>query len=464
MSQARHEDLSRDLCAAVAAVRYADLPPPVVERLKLFLVDTLGVIRGATNAPGIAQLNRRLASWEPGGVAPILISGHKVSPPSAALANGAAAHALDFDDQHDPARVHTNCVMVPALLGAAADAEAGSVDGERFLLALAIGAEVHARLGLACTNSLGWGWHPTMVLGSLAGAIAVGRLLDLPAEGLQNALGMAFHQASGSAQSMRDGVLSKRLGAGFAARAAVLGAFLAADGLTGTRRSLEGTAGLIALYERDVFDVGQLMDDLGKTWRILDYSLKPNPCCRATHTVIGLGLQLRDSGIAPDDLKAVRLGLGEYNWLAVGAPYEPERREVVHAQFSAGYTFARALHDGNVDFDAFRREALDEPGVTAITSITECVNDPRIPAPAIYPAYARLTLRSGEVRELHSALMKGSPGDPMTREEVSLKFRACLRAGLPHSRPDAGDRLVDVIGGLERRNDAVQALVDAFPR
>ena len=76
-------------------------------------------------------------------------------------------------------------------------------------------------------------------------------MLKLDSEGLGNALGLAFHQASGSAQSMRDGVLSKRLGAGFAARAAVLGAFLAADGLSGTRRTLEGNAGLAALYERN---------------------------------------------------------------------------------------------------------------------------------------------------------------------------------------------------------------------
>lgn len=460
MAHEPRENLSRELCARAAALQFSDLPPEVVDRLKLFLMDTLGVVRGATSAPGIGALNRRLERWEPSGVATILLSGRKVSPPSAALANGAAAHALDFDDQHDPARVHTNCVMVPALLAAGQDA--GPVDGKAFLLSLAIGAELHARLGLACSNSLGWGWHPTMVLGCLAGAIAVGRLLGLSEGGIQNALGMAYHQASGSAQSMRDGVLSKRLGAGFAARAAVLGAFLAADGLTGTRRSLEGSAGLISLYERDVFDVEQLLGGLGTDWRILDYSLKPYPCCRATHTIIGLGLQARARGIRADDVRSIRLGLGEYNWIAVGAPYEPRRKEVVHAQFNAAYTFARALRDGKVDFESFALSALDEPGIAKITSVTECINDSRISPPSIHPAYARITMRDGAEEELYSDRMKGSPDDPMTVEEVTAKFHACVRNGLP-AASEGGDALVETIRGLAGQADAAQVLVDAFP-
>ena len=458
----QYAGLSRELCASAARISYADLPVEVTDRLKLFLIDTFGVIRGASAAPGLHALNRRLSGWERGGSASMLLTDHRLSPPSAALANGAAAHALDFDDQHDPARVHTNCVMLPALLATAEDI--GAVDGERFLAALAVGAELHARLGLACTNSLGWGWHPTMVLGTLAGSIAAGRLLGLAGEGLENALGMAFHQASGSAQSMRDGVLSKRLGAGFAARAAVLGAFLAADGLTGTRRTLEGSAGLISLYERDTFDLAQLMDGLGTQWRILDYSLKPWPCCRATHTVIGLGLQLRAEGVRPEQIDAVEIGLGEYNWIAVGAAYQPERKEVVHAQFSANYTFARALCDGRVDFDSFLPAALDAPAVTAITSRCTCIADARIAPPAIHPAHVRVTLKNGEVRELYSATMKGSPAAPMMRDEVTEKYRACLHNGLPASRPDAGDSLLAVIDRLEQSRDTGGDLINAFPR
>src|SRR5258705_7760676 len=191
------EDYTLRLCEQLARWRYADLPDEVVRTLKFFLIDTLGVIAGATNAPGIRELNQRLSKWESGGSATGLVGKRRYSPPSAALANGAAAHALDFDDQHDPARVHTNCVLLPPLLPPSEDI--GNVSGQDFLLAYAISTELHARLGLACYNSLGKGWHPTMVFGTLAASLAAGSLLKLDATGLRNALGMAFHQASGSA-------------------------------------------------------------------------------------------------------------------------------------------------------------------------------------------------------------------------------------------------------------------------
>src|SRR5436853_4708010 len=176
------ENLSRSLCENVASWRYEQLPPDVVKTVKALMLDTLGVIGGASLAPGIPELNARLSKWEQSGSATGLVGKRRYTPPSAALANGAAAHALDFDDQHDPARVHTSCVVLPALLATAEDA--GRVGGRDFLLAMAIGAELHARFGLACYNSLGKGWHPTMIFGTLAGALGAGRLLHLDAEGL----------------------------------------------------------------------------------------------------------------------------------------------------------------------------------------------------------------------------------------------------------------------------------------
>jgi 2-methylcitrate dehydratase PrpD len=454
------EGYSQALCERFARLTYEDLPPEVVSTTKALILDTLGVIGGAARAPGIAELNARLARWERSGSATGLIGRRAYSPPTAALANGAAAHALDFDDQHDPARVHTSCVVLPTLLATAQDV--GKVNGRDFLLAMALGAELHARLGLACYGSLGKGWHPTMVFGTLAASVAAARLLRLDAGGIANALGMAFHQASGSAQSMRDGVLSKRLGPGFAARNAVVAAFFAADGLTGTRRTLEGSAGLFALYERNEVRPEILTEALGSAWRVPQYSFKPYPCCRCNHTAIGLGIRLHGEGICGDDVAAIEIGMGHVNWLTVGEPYDPARDSVVHAQFNASYGFARALEDGRVDLASYAPRALGAPRIVALTRLTRVVSDREIEPTAIEPARVQVTLKSGEVIERASSTIQGSPEEPMSETELVDKLRGCLEFGLG-ARQGAADRLAEAVLALDRADDAAQAIVEAFP-
>jgi 2-methylcitrate dehydratase PrpD len=454
------EGASLRLCEAVFRWRYEDLPHEVLATLKLLILDALGVIGGAAHAAGVPELNRRLAHWEMSGPATGLIGKRRYSPPTAALANGAACHALDFDDQHDPARVHTNCVTLPALLAAAEDA--GAISGRDFLLAYAVSAELHARLGLACYNSLGKGWHPTMIFGTLSASLGAGRLLGFDPEKLNHGLGLAFHQASGSAQSMRDGVLSKRLGAGFASRAAVLGAFLAADGLTGTRRTLEGNAGLFALYERNEVKPGVLFGGLGTSWRIPEYSFKPYPCCRCNHTAIGLGIELHKNGVRPDAVEAIEIRLGDTNWLTVGEPYDVTRDSVVHAQFNISYSFARALTDGRVDLRSYQKPQITDPAVAAFAARTTVVSDPAIEASAIEPARVRLKLKDGRSIDTDSDTIKGSPQAPMSESELTGKFRACLEFGLGATRAQS-DRLAQVVADLENSADAARDIVAAFP-
>src|SRR4029453_1059994 len=454
------EGASLTLCKTISQWRYEDLPPEVVRVLKSLVIDTLGVIGGAASAPGIPELCGRLERWEQDGSATALIGKRRMSPPSAALPNGAAAHALDFDDQHDPARVHTSCVTLPALLAAAEDQ--GGVAGKDFLLAFAVSAELHARLGLACYNSLGKGWHPTMIFGTVSAALGAGRLLGLDAERLNNALGFAFHQASGSAQSMRDGVLSKRIGAGFAARAAVLAAFLGADGLSGTRRTLEGNAGLFALYERNEVRPELLFDGLGRDWRILEYSFKPYPCCRCNHTVIGLGIALHDEGVRPENIDSADIHMGQVNWLTVGEPYDAARDSVVHAQFNASYGFARALADGKVDLRTYQRPNIADARIASLAARTSVISDPSIDPTAIEPARLKIRLKDGSSIERAADTIKGSPQAPLAARELLEKFYACLEFGLNARRADA-ERLAAVVEALEASADTARDIVEAFP-
>jgi len=262
---------------------------------------------------------------------------------------------------------------------------------------------------------------------------------------------------------MRDGVLSKRIGAGFAARAAVLGAFLAADGITGTRRTLEGNAGLFELYERGEVRPELLFEGLGREWRILEYSFKPYPCCRCNHTAIGLGIGLRADGVHPDNVDFVEIRMGNVNWLTVGEAYAPERDSVVHAQFNAAYGFARALSDGKVDLRSYQQPRITDPAVAALAARIKVLSDPAIEPTAIEPARVTVRLKDGRTLERSADTIKGSPQEPLSEGDLLAKFRDCLEFGLGASRTDT-DRLAQVVDGLERSADAARDIVTAFPQ
>jgi 2-methylcitrate dehydratase PrpD len=178
--------------------------------------------------------------------------------------------------------------------------------------------------------------------------------------------------------------------------------------------------------------------------------------------VIGLGLAAHREGIEPDSIASIQIGLGEYNHVAVGADYEPARDNVVHAQFNAAYSFARALADGKVGFQSYQRPAITDPAIAALTAVTHSVIDPGMEKNAVHPARINMVLKNGETKEWYSDAMKGSPRDPMSRDELLTKFRACLDYGFGAGR-DAADRFAAVILGIESSPDAGRALVEAFP-
>ena len=101
--------------------------------------------------------------------------------------------------------------------------------------------------------------------------------------------------------------------------------------------------------------------------------------------------------------------MGNVNWLTVGAPYDPSRNDVVHAQFNAAYSFARALADGKVDLHTYRKPAISDPRIVALTRLTQVISDPAIEATAIEPARVKITLKSGRTLEPASETIKGSP-------------------------------------------------------
>ncbi|WP_238123191.1 MULTISPECIES: MmgE/PrpD family protein [unclassified Xanthobacter] len=426
--------IGRAVATTLAGLSFEDLPADVVRIVKLFTLDTLGVIGGAARAPGMAELTAALSAWEACGKATMLLTGRTANPATAALANGAAAHSLDFDDQHDPARVHVFCVVLPAVL-AAVEAKETPVSGREMITALAVGVEVFCRLGLTCYNSLGKGWHPTTALGTISAAAAAAKVFGLDAEHTLNALALAFVQLSGTTQFIADGALAKRVGPGFAARSGVLAAHLAANGITGPVRFLEGEAGLFKLYERGEVKPEILTEGLGTSWHVRDLSMKPYPCCRCVHTTIQLALELRAQGVKPQDIVRGTIELSEVNRKIVGAPFDrTHANPVVHAQFNAAYAFAAALVDGGVEIGSFTPDRIRADDV-AFAARFSTIAGADIEPTAIAPARVVLELADGRTLVAERQTMKGAPEEPMSEAEVFAKFASCLRWGF--NAPDA---------------------------
>ena len=150
------------------------------------------------------------------------------------------------------------------------------------------------------------------------------------------------------------------------------------------------------------------------------------------------------------------------NWLTVGEPYDVSRDSVVHAQFNAAYSFARALADGKVNLDSYAKTAIAEPRIVALARVTKVLTDASIESTAIEPARVKVLLKSGRMLEVASVTIKGSPAEPMTADELREKLRACLQFGLGAADAQS-DRLAETIARLEQVGDAAKTIVEAFP-
>ena len=277
--------------------------------------------------------------------------------PTAALANGMTAHALELDDVTNVSSLHPGVVVWPAAM-AVVERAGGTM--ANLLAAGVAGYEVTMRVGdaLNAPATYARGFHPTGIAGAVGAAVAAAHAMGLDADEILNALGLAGGMAAGSMAYVQNGSDGKRLNAGWAAHAGVVAADLAAVGTPGPPDALTGTYGLL-----DAFSDGPRAEDLGPLDSghpaLLDVAIKPYACCRYIHPVIDACRELRASnGLRPDDLRRATVSVLPGGGTIVAEPAAPKRRPTnrVDAQFSVYYVAAQALVHGPPTPDRF-----DEP-------------------------------------------------------------------------------------------------------
>src|SRR5215472_17919279 len=240
-------DLTRVLAVKASSLSFDELPAPVRQIARQCVLDYLGVALAGAQDPLVQILLDETA--EAGGSPQASIIGHSERLPalSAALVNGAAAHALDYDDVNMAMPGHPSVAILPGLL---ALAELKGSSGREVITAFVAGYEIACRIGSALRpGHYDLGFHSTGTIGAFGAAAACARLLGLDAEATAAALGIAGTQAAGLKSQF--GTMCKTFHAGKAAQNGLLAARLAARGFSSRTDIVECVQGFALTHGPD---------------------------------------------------------------------------------------------------------------------------------------------------------------------------------------------------------------------
>ena len=295
--------LTEGLAQQSAALDWDDLPEPVREVARQCVLDYLGVAIAGAGDPLVGILRGEMA--EAGGAGQVSLVAHSLRLPAlaGALVNGAAGHALDYDDVNVAMPGHPTVAVLPGLL---ALAEPLASSGRDVLTAFVAGYETECRIGAAMSpGHYDLGFHSTATIGTLGAAAACARLLGLGAAASATALGIAGTQAAGLKSEF--GTMCKPFHAGKAAQNGLLAARLAARGFSSRTDLIECVQGFAATHGPDFTPAAALATPPGG-WHILSNLFKYHAACYFTHAPIECARGLRAAhGFAPDEIAGARL-------------------------------------------------------------------------------------------------------------------------------------------------------------
>ncbi|MBO3093506.1 MmgE/PrpD family protein [Cellulomonas dongxiuzhuiae] len=358
------------------------------------------------------------------GDATVFGTGTGLAPADAALANGAAAHALDFDDVQQPWFGHPSAVLVPAVW-AAADVESARgrpVTGADVLEAVHTGLVVGDGIGaLLNTAHYDAGWHPTGTIGTLAAAAATAHLWGLDVRQTADALGLAAASSGGLRVSF--GSDAKPLQAGLAARAGLTAAGLARAGARSAAETIEGAHGFAATHGAAGAITSTLLADaleVARDQALARISFKRYPSCSATNAALDGVLELR----AECGGRTVRTIACEIDPLAVRLLVHHRPEVPAQAKFSLEYCLAAAWVRGHLDLTDFTPEAVADPRVRDLMDRIAVRPAGPMVSTGDFPAHLTVTFDDGTTATRHVLRAQGRPELPLGRAALQDKFAA----------------------------------------
>ncbi|TRX90112.1 hypothetical protein FHL15_009031 [Xylaria flabelliformis] len=447
----RDVQVTRNFAEFVANVDSDVLSSTVIDRLKEYLIDYLGVtIAAAHEWESTEQIFKAIvALGAHGGSATVALKGHDFRPQFAGLLNATFGHSMDFDDTYAPGSLHAGVCAISAGL-AQAESGGGDIDSQHLLLAVAVGYEVICRLGAELGNAAyARGFHNTSTTGIFGAVATISVLKKLPASIIENAFGLALSKAAGSMQYLENGSWNKRLHPGFAVHDAFVCVSLAEAGVLGAAKSIEGKYGLLHAYSpRTEHDLALLTADLGRRWDFLETALKPYPACRMTHGLIEVAGQYGEL-YKDRAIHKITVSLSPENHIVVGArvPNKLHPGNLVDAQFSAYFQLAHAWFYGSNTGIEFAKRLNDER-IHELSEKITVVTDPTVKA---FGSKMDVQFEDGQSQQADIPYPLGEAEHPLTKQQVEAKYFSLVTPVLGEHK---ANEIKDVVEHLEQHSVA----------
>ncbi|WZH46759.1 uncharacterized protein QYS62_007857 [Fusarium acuminatum] len=419
---------TKTLATWALALQFGNLTEPVVDMAVKSVYNWAGCAIGGYALPPADIALKAMTPFGSEGNSTIFGTGKYVDVRTAALVNGIASHADDYDDTHVDTPVHPSGPVASALFAIAE--WLGPVTGEDFLTAFVAGVETECKLGVAVyPEHYDIGWHITSTTGSIGAAVAVGKLLGLDTKQMQKAISIASVQVIGMHESF--GTDTKPFHVGAAAQAGLTSAMLAKHGFGGSLEGLEAKRGwshVVSTFE----NVTEEFKTFGKVWEVTKNTFKPFPCDRILHAPIDGWIQIHEQA-KKKDLEPSKI----VNVTARCHPKvlfltdDPKPETGLASKFSVYHAAAAALLYGEATPAQFTDEAAKDKKAIELRQKVHVTTDKKV---GDHEAYVDVEWEDGTKLELHVKHAIGSYENPLNEKFLHTKFLEHVGAQIGEDR------------------------------
>jgi 2-methylcitrate dehydratase PrpD len=445
--------LTSEIAQFIHDIDFDSLPETVIQRAKEAIIDGTGVMLSGYSSDCATLIRDYIAGLGLRGKASIIGEATTLPAEYAALANGVAGHALDFDDTQIPSlpdRVYGLLThpTTPVLAATLPAAEEAGASGQELLTAFCGGIEVACKMAEAINpHHYRNGFHSTGTIGIFGATAAAAKLYGLDPETIRHALGIAASKSSGIRAAF--GTMTKPYHAGAAGEGAIVAAKLAQMGYKTAPHALDGPWGFFQVAGGGV-DLDAIQGRLGKPHSLVDpgVSIKPYPCGSLSHPSMDALLDLiLEHDIQPEAVSAVRLGTTS-NVLAALRYAEPTNE--LEAKFSVPFCLAILLLDRRGGIAQFTDETVHRRDVRDMMTRVEPYLHEGLEAEGFerIRSVVEVRLRDGSTCIKEASTSRGTPERPMTRQELADKFHDCAQGTLSSSAENEVLELIYDLNGL----------------